>query len=143
MKILFLFFTLLIASTLGFSQTLDGNKVTPMVFNKFQSQFPKAEQVEWKKDKDFYKAIFQTAGNRYHNELWYSPDGNIQKHVEEFSSDNLSENIKKYIGRKYKAYNIDQVYKITEDSEVSYKVQIEKYDGQMFLFFNEDGKRLK
>lgn len=143
MKILFLFFTLLIASTLGFAQTLDGSKVTPVVLNKFQTQFPKAEQVEWKKDKEFYKVVFQTISDRYHNELWYNPDGNLQKHVEEFSSDNLSENIKKYIDRKYKAYNIDKVYRITEDSEIKYKVQIEKYDGQMFLFFNEDGKRLK
>ena len=143
MRILFLFFTLLIFSTFGFAQTLDRSKATPLVLNKFQSQFPKAEQVEWKKDKEFYKATFQTAENGYFNELWYSPDGKILKHVEEFSSNNLPESIIKHIDRKYKAYNIDKVYKVTEDSEISYKVQIEKYDGQLFLFFNEDGKRLK
>src|SRR5690554_355636 len=143
MRIPILFFALSIATSMGFAQTLDGNKASTEVLNKFQAQFPKAEQVVWKKDKEFYKVAFQTIENRYHNELWYNSDGNLQKHVEEFSNDNLSENIKKYIARKYKNYNIDKVYRVTENSIKKYKVQIEKYDKQMYLFFNEDGKRLK
>lgn len=67
MKILFLFFTLLIASTIGFAQTMDESKVSSMVLTQFQSQFSEAEQVEWRKEKNFYKATFHNVANKLQN----------------------------------------------------------------------------
>lgn len=138
MKKLFLILLCLGVCNLATAQDLHKRDVPSVILNQFNKEFPKAYDVEWEKKGDLYKVEFETGWKKDHD-VWYNSEGKIVKHKEELSSKDLPKPIKDYIQQEYKDYKIDEVDKITEKNEVLYKVEVEKYDREIKLFFNEDG----
>ncbi len=124
------------------AQEISRSEVPSIILNKFNNQFSKAKDVEWEKGYDFYKVEFEASWGLDHD-VWYNENGEMIKHKEELMSKNLPRVIKTDLKSKYKNYLIDDVEKITEGNKITYKVEIEKLNEEVTLFYNEDGSILK
>lgn len=138
MKKLFLVIMALGMCHLGFSQKIQADRVPSVILNQFNTQFPKATDIKWKKVIEYYKVEFET-GRDIDHDVWYNSEGKMVKHKEEISARELPTVIKEYIKQNYAEYKIDDVDKITEGKNVTYKVEIEKRDREINLYFNENG----
>lgn len=138
MKKMFLIVMTLGICNLGFSQKIQKNQIPSVILNQFNSQFPKATDIEWKMVGEFYKVEFETSRDVDHD-VWYNVEGKMVKHKEELSARNLPTPIKEYVKKHYSGYKIDDVDKITEGKTITYKVEVEKYDREINLYFNENG----
>lgn len=138
-----LFFIVIAIGTCHFTLAQDIHKsgVPSVIINQFINQFPKATDVEWEMEGKLYKVEFETPRNVDHD-VWYNHDGKMVKHKEEISSKKLPQAIEKSIKDKYSNYKIDDVHKITEGNTVIYSVEIEKFDREIMLYFNENGTQI-
>ena len=121
------------------AQDIPKSQVPSVIINKFNTQFPKASDIEWEKEGSLYNADFEI-GWRNDHKVWYNVSAEIVKHIEEVSTKNLPVSIKTVLQKNYKGYKIDDVKKIKENEKITYKVEIEKFNKEdKTLLFNEHG----
>ena len=103
--------------------------VPSVVLNAFQSNYPKASDVEWEMLGDDYQVDFEI--ERVDYEAIFSAEGDMLKYKYEISSTELPEAVKKAITANYANYQID-------DKDLYYQVELDgKPDKHLVL--NEDG----
>lgn len=115
-----------------------------VVVNAFQQQFPKAKQVEWEKTADgLYEAEFEMGLMNRDHKIYITPEGRLQKHVEEISSSSLPDAVKKQLDSQYGNYRISDVSKIEADKQLTYVVELENRTEELKLTFDTVGKVLQ
>lgn len=125
------------------AQDIVQRNLPAVVVNAFQQQFPKAKQVEWEKTADgLYEAEFEMGLMSRDHKVYISPEGRLQKHVEEISSSSLPEAVKKQLDARYGNYRIGDVSKIEAGKQLTYVVELENRAEELKLTFDASGKVL-
>jgi len=129
----------LFAGTALFScaQNIRQADVPSLVLNSFQKAYPNAVDIEWEKQLSNYSAEFEIS-NMDH-EVWLDEKGNILKHEEDIQISQLPVAVINSIKQNYAAAQIDDVDKVEEGGKTYYVVEFEKWSGDKYVSFNEDG----
>ncbi|SIS85727.1 Putative beta-lactamase-inhibitor-like, PepSY-like [Zobellia uliginosa] len=111
--------------TLSFSQAQDlpKSQVPSVILNRFNSQFPKATDVEWEMDGTLYNVEFEIGWNRDHD-VWYDAEGKMVKQKEEIASKELPQAVHKTIETDFEGYSTDDVERITDEGKIFYKMEL-------------------
>ncbi|SFU09081.1 Putative beta-lactamase-inhibitor-like, PepSY-like [Algoriphagus locisalis] len=131
--------TLISAAT--FAQDIHPSEVPSVVANNFRKEFPKASDIEWELDGDNYNVDFEIGWGTDH-EIWYDAAGNMLKHEEEISKGDLPNQVTSKINSDFKDLRIDGAKKITEGSQVTYKVELENFTEEWKVIFSATGEVL-
>ena len=106
------------------AQDIPQSQVPSVILSSFNTNFPKAQDIEWEMEGTQYKVDFETGWSVDH-EVWYSANGEMVKHKEDISPRELPESVNKTINTKYVNYSIDSPQRITEGQHVYYKVDFD------------------
>ncbi|CAZ96779.1 PepSY-like domain-containing protein [Zobellia galactanivorans] len=111
--------------TLSFSQAQDlpKSQVPSVILNQFNSQYPKATDVEWEMDGKLYNVEFETGWNTEHD-VWYNAEGKMVKQKEEIASKELPQAVHKTIETNFQGYSTDDVERITDEGKIFYKMEL-------------------
>lgn len=125
-----------------FAQDIPTNQVPSVVINQFNSDFPKAKDVDWELKNNVYNVDFEQGWNKDF-EVWYAADGKQLKVEEEIAKGELPKVVINTIKKNYPSHRIDNVEKITEGNNISYKIEIENRDLEQILFIDKNGTLIK
>ena len=87
-----------------------------VIVNEFSKQYPKATDVEWEIEGDFYKVDFETG--------WYNAEGKMVKHKEDISKIELPKTVTDRIKTDFNGYTIDDLKRITDNGKIVYKMEL-------------------
>lgn len=133
---------LLLGTGTIFAQDIPKSKVPSVIINNFNKEFPKANDIEWKMQGDLYNVDFEI-GWFTDYEAWFTASGKLVKYTQEISKSDLPISVRNVIKNQYKEYRIDDVEKIIENNEETYKIELEKQDEDFDVIFNKNGKIIK
>ena len=94
-----------------------------VIVNEFSKQYPKATDVEWEIEGDFYKVDFETGWNVDH-EIWYNAEGKMVKHKEDISKIELPKTVTDRIKTDFNGYTIDDLKRIRDNGKILYKMEL-------------------
>lgn len=121
-QILILSFTLAAISNLS-AQDITQNQVPSIIINKFNTEFPKATDIEWEINGDLYNVDFEIGWHVDH-EVWYNSEGKIVKHKEDITKNELPKPVYDRIKTDFKSYSINDLERITENGKTVYKMEL-------------------
>ncbi len=84
-----------------------------------------------------YNVEFETGWNIDHD-VWYNDTGKMVKHKEDISPKDLLKSVNQTIKKEFSQYSIDDLKRITEGSEVIYKMEFESLMGQDWKVVMDD-----
>lgn len=105
------------------AQDIPQTQVPSVILNQFNKQFPKATDVEWEKDGNFYSVDFEIGWNIDH-EIWYNAEGKLVKHKEDISKSELPKAVNDRIQADFNGYSIDDLERLTDNGKVIYKMEL-------------------
>lgn len=140
MKYLIVFLGFFTAIQVGKAQDLLPSQVPSAVINAFNRTFPDARDVEWEKESVFYQVEFEI--NRLDNDVWMDETGKIVRHKQEIEPGSLPAPVVEAIKKKHGNARIDDVDKITEGSQVRYKIEVDTNMGDVEFYMDETGRVL-
>ncbi len=120
------------------AQDIPAGQVPSVVISQFDIDFPKGKDIEWELKNDVYNVEFEQGWGKDF-EAWYTADGKQIKVEEETTKSDLPKAVVAAIQESYPSYKIDDIEKITESENVTYKVEVEKQALEQTLFLNEEG----
>lgn len=129
---------LLMSGSALLAQDIPQNQVPSIVVNQFNTDFPKAKDVDWELKNNIYNVDFEQGWGKDF-EAWYSADGKQIKVEEELTKGELPKKVIATLEKEYPSFKLDDIEKITEAQKVSYKVEIENKSMEKTLFINENG----
>ena len=106
------------------AQDLSREQVPSVVLNNFDSQFPKAMDVEWEKKGDLFKVDFETDRHTDHN-VWYDASGDLVKHEKDIAKSELPAAVLSLIQTDFKGYNLDDIEMVTTREGTQYEVELD------------------
>jgi hypothetical protein len=114
------------------AKTEDGTAgVSYTVINKFNTDFVRAQNVNWKVNSNFQKATFTLDGEKM--SAFYSLQGEYMGLTQNVQFKALPTKAKKEIGQKYEGYFVQEVIKLDADDDTTvYFVDLKK-DNDEFL----------
>lgn len=131
----------LLFSGLSYSQDLVPDEVPSIVLNSFNKSFPRAVEVEWQKKGELFNVEFDL--KKRDHEVWLKKDGEIVKHEQEIKARELPEAVSTSIQEQFRGYRIEDVEKVEEGRQVSYKMELETITDEQKLVFDKNGKIIK
>lgn len=105
------------------AQDIMQSQVPSVVVNIFHTAFPKATDVEWEMDGMHYNVEFETGWNVDH-EIWYTATGEMVRHKEDIPVSELPTAVRQRIDTDFSGYSIDDLERITEGSNTSFKMEL-------------------
>lgn len=105
------------------SQEVLPSQVPSVIVNQFNSQFPKAIDIEWEREGHLYNVAFEMDGYREH-EVWYDAEGKLLKHTEDLSVTELPKAVTHTIKTDFRGYGIEDAKRITDYGTVVYKLEL-------------------
>lgn len=105
------------------AQDIPQSQVPSVILNQFNKQFPKATDVEWEMDGNFYNVDFEIGWNIDH-EIWYNAEGKMVKHKEDISKSELPKAVNDRIQADFSGYSIEDLERITDNGKVIYKMEL-------------------
>jgi hypothetical protein len=111
---------------------------------KFQTDFPKAYDIEWESDGNIYEVEFDIQYKDH--KAYYDAKGNLLMYIKELYRSELPAIIKNAAESKYpKYYTLEDIEKIQRGTEVFYKVEMENRtsDLEVKLLIKENGTILE
>jgi len=124
------------------AQDIPSSQVPSVIVNKFATAYPKATDIEWERKGELYNVEFEMGRNIDH-EIWYDKSGNLVRHKEELSKNNLPSKVTAKLQQDFKGYRIDDVEKITEGTKVTYKMELKSFTKDWDMVMDADGNILK
>lgn len=107
----------------AFGQDIPASEVPSVIKNNFLLEYPRATDIDWEMEKNCYKVDFELNNNTEYK-IWYSTAGDIVKREEEISKHHLPAAILSKIQTDFRGYRIDEVDKVTTETEVYYEVEL-------------------
>ncbi len=137
-RINFLILGLLSISTISCAQDIPSSEVPSVILNKFQQDYTNATHVEWEKKMNNYEVEFEIG--RTDHEIIYSAGGELIRHEEDLSANELPSAVSQTVKNDYAGYHVDDVDKITDESGTYYIVELEASGkSDLKVFINTDG----
>jgi hypothetical protein len=125
-----------------FGQDIPQSQVPSVIVNNFQQAFPKAYDVDWEMDGEYYKVEFETGLLGSDHDVWYDKAGKLIRHKEEISKSELPQKVLDKIKSEFGAYRVDDVKKITEGTTATYTVELKKMGEEWKVAFDSEGNVL-
>lgn len=126
----------------AFSQDIPQSQVPAVVLDNFQKAFSGARDIEWEMDGYRYKVEFETGMRKLDHDAWYDASGQLLKHQEEISKNDLPRQITTAIKREFKGYRVEDVDKITEGQQVTYIMEVKSRTEEWKLKVDPEGNIL-
>ena len=104
---------------------------------KFQSDFPKASDVEWEVADSIYEVEFDVKFRDW--KAYYDAEGNLLMTVEEIYRSELPAIVKNAAEAKYPKYHFEDIDRIRRGTEVFYRIEMELRDTEIELTVRSDG----
>lgn len=133
------FFTISIAIQ---GQELPQNSVPSVVVKSFQKSFPNASDIEWEQTGSQFKVEFETGIFGNDHSIIFDKAGNILKHKEEISKNDLPIKVVAKIKNDYANYNLDDINKITKKGEITYIIELKSMNQDWEIRFDADGNEM-
>lgn len=141
MKKIIIYSFLLIFGVLPLTaQDLSKNEVPSIILNNFQSTFPDASDIEWKKKGEQYKVEFEIGYWNEDRSAWYNKEGKLLRHVQDISKKHLPDIVYQNINKDYKWYIITDAKRITEGQETTFQVELKSFAKEWEVLYDESGK---
>ncbi|HLW14586.1 MAG TPA: PepSY-like domain-containing protein [Flavobacteriaceae bacterium] len=141
MKTLKTIILLVFATATVWAQDLKPTEVPEVVKITFTKEFPNATDVEWERDKAYYKVEFDV--DWMDHEVWYTEEGMMHRKEQEIAKEDLPEAVLQEIGINYSEYFVDDVKILWYDNTTTYKVELESGDDSWEVVFDVDGRVLE
>lgn len=139
-KIMMIAAGLLLGTVLSYGQDIPSAQVPSVVLNNFKTEFPKAADIEWEQKGSGYEVDFEIGLTDH--EARFDSTGRIAKHTEDLKVRDLPQSIQSSVKQSYKEYRVTDVKKITEGSEITYELELEKGKAEWKVTFNAAGTAL-
>ncbi|PIB35857.1 hypothetical protein BFP72_10855 [Reichenbachiella sp. 5M10] len=130
---------LLVAWSPTLAQDIPQNRVPSVIVNRFKQDFPKAYDIEWKVKNNQYNVEFET-GIFTDHEIWYDTTGEIIRHEEEISHNELPSPVTAKLDRDFNGFRIDDAKRITTSSTVDYSVELNSFTQEWKIIFDKNGE---
>lgn len=132
--------TLLLAANSSFAQDIPQSQVPSVIVNNFQKKFPKAYDIEWELDGTLYKVEFETGRISKDHDAWYDKTGALVRLKEEITKEELPQKVLESIKQEFSGYRMDDIKRVTEGSEVYYRVDLESFSEEWKVVYAKNGK---
>lgn len=133
-----------LATSPALAQHIAQRNLPAVVLNTFQQQFSKARNVEWeKKASGLFEAEFEMGLMQRDHTVYISPDGKLERHIEEISTASLPDAVKKQLAAEYGNYRVNDAKKIESGQQVTYRVELENRMEELELTLDTAGKVLQ
>lgn len=115
----------------------------PVVKKSFETMYPNASRIEWEHKSGYIVVDFRD--NKKEKDAWFDPNGMWLLTETDLTVNDLPAVIKQAIAESiYAAWRLeDATYLERKDLESAYKVEVEKGEAEMDLFYSPAGKLLK
>lgn len=141
MKALKTIILLVFSTAIMSAQDLKPSEVPKTVMLAFMKDFSIAADVDWERDREYYKAEFEINWMDY--EIWYTKEGRIHRREQEITELEVPEAVLDEIVLNYTEYYIESVIKIWQDNITTYKVDLESGDDSWEVIFDIHGRVLE
>ena len=105
--------------------------VNPAVLNAFNSDFAKAQNVEWVAGEHYYKAGFVI--NEKYLFAYYSAEGKLLGITRHIIADELPINLQLSLKKNYSNYWISDLFEMAKNDNSTYYITLENADGKLVL----------
>lgn len=122
------------------AQDIAQKDVPSVVLNTFQQQFAKADEVEWEKENGQYVVEFELG--KTDHKAWLDATGKLLMHGPAIPEKELPDAVKAAIQRDYATYDLDDVYRIEDNSAAHFAVEMEKGKDEMTIVYRADGSKI-
>lgn len=141
MKELFISLAVLFSLPL-FAQEIQQREVPPTIVIRFQSLFPDALDIEWKRVGENYKVEFEIGVLSIDHSVWFDKTGEIVQHKEEIKKSNMPQKVLLKIASDFNGYHIEDPKKTTKGEIVIYEVELKTNTSELKITFDENGNVL-
>lgn len=93
-------------------QDLWQSQIPANIVNKFNTDFPKAKDIDWDKSGENYSVEFEIGTMNNDHEIIYSPDAEVLMHKQEISKSDLPTAVKQSMSKEFPRYLIKDVKQI-------------------------------
>lgn len=124
------------------AQDISKQQVPAVILNNFQKSFPKATDIEWKKQNDLYKVEFEIGFWNDDRSAWYTTEGDLIRFKEDIAKKDLPAAVLAAIEKDYKNYWVKDAERITEKNKKTYKVELRSFTEEWNIIFDESGNEL-
>lgn len=131
--------SLLFSFNLVFAQKLHKKSVPSIIINNFQSEFPRAFDIEWKMDRNVYKVEFETGIRRHDHTIWYDSNGKKIRQKSEISKRDLPEKVLTSIKDNFSGYRASDIKSIQESGKTIYTIELKKHYEEWKVSFDSEG----
>lgn len=122
------------------AQDIPQSQVPSVIVNKFNSEFPKATDVEWEMEGTLYNVEFETGFDIDH-EIWFDSEGKIVKHKEDISTTELPEVVNNRIKTDFEGFTIHDLERISDQGKIAYKMELKSATQQEWdVVIDAEGK---
>ncbi len=140
--ILFAMFASSVSFSGIFAQEISQRNVPSVILNKFQQEYPKALDIDWKKEADLYKVDFEIGSRRTDHDVWYNNEGKVVKHKKEIAKRDLPAAVLAKIKADFSGYRISDIKQITEAGKSIYTLELNKLTKEWKMTFDASGNIL-
>lgn len=123
------------------AQDLKSTEVPEVVKIAFTKEFPNATDVEWERDRMYYKVEFEI--DWMDHEVWYTEEGMLQRKEIEIMQEDLPEAVLQEIEINYSEYFADEVKMLWYGNTTTYKMELESNKDNWEVIFDVDGRVLE
>ena len=110
---------------------------TTQLTQRFVTDFPKTNDVEWELGADVYEVEFEVGFTDH--KAYYDNQGNLLMYKYDIKSSELPTSINNIVTTKYPGYKFEDIEKIQRGTEILYKIEVEKGDYEVKLLLKSDG----
>ena len=132
---------LVFATATMWAQDLKPIEVPEVVKITFTKEFPNAADVEWERDRVYYKVEFEV--DWMDHEVWYTEEGVLHRKEQEITQEDLPEAVLQEIDINYSEYFVDDVKMLWYDNTTTYKVELENGEDSWKVILDVDGRVLE
>ncbi len=139
--------TIAFAATVFSISFAHGQKHAPLeipsvINNKFQQQFPNANDVDWETKPRYYKVEFEDNRTNFEHKI-HNKRGTMIYSKEEISIENLPKKILHQINRNYPEFKIKDVEKISTTKNTFYTIEIKHLQKKWELSYQSSGTLIR
>lgn len=113
----------LLFSSIVTGQDISQSDVPSVIVNKFKSAYPQVADADWEMDGELYKVEFEMENDIDHD-IWYNPSGELVKHKEDITKNDLPLAVISRVNTDFKGYSIEDPKKTTTGGDVIYELEL-------------------
>lgn len=120
------------------AQDIAADRVPSVVQNTFKQEFPNAYDVEWEFNGTSYTVEFEM-GLFVDHEVVFSKTGDITQHIQDVHRKDVPKAVIQTLKENYAGYSSDDFKRIETGKDVSFFVELDKFNDDREVLLSEGG----